>query len=68
METTGKRRMGRPRVPLAQRRFGAYPRVYAVRLATADASQLEAACARQGLSISELIRRLVRQALAQEVN
>jgi hypothetical protein len=67
MEVPVKRRMGRPRLPPAQRR-NTYPRVYAVRLARVDASQLEAACVRQGLTISELIRRLVRQALAQEVN
>jgi hypothetical protein len=64
-EATVKRGRGRPCVPPAQQRFA---RVRAVRLTPADDQRLEALQQQQACSMSVLLRRLVRQALAQEVN
>jgi hypothetical protein len=64
MEATMKRGRGRPRV--TQRRW-TFARVRAVRLTPADDQRLEALQQQQACSMSVLLRRLVRQALAQEV-
>jgi hypothetical protein len=61
-----RRGRGRPRLSAAQHRY-LFPRVYAVRLGAVDALHLEGLRQQRGLTMSALIRQLVRQGLAQAV-